>query len=368
MEATRHPARMIRYLQAARAAVEQGTATRFVIGNESADLDSMAAAVAYAWHAGGRAGDMAAPMVPLVNVPRADYKLRTEAVFLFARAGIGPELLAFIDEVDLEALAARDALQLTLVDHNVLAASQGGLARAVVGIVDHHKDEGGFPGADPRIIEPVGSSCTLVAEALLREQPAAVEPGLAELLLGTILLDTVNLDSAAGRVTAKDEEIAGRLHAICGAEPKALFDQLQFEKFNVAALDTPDLLRKDYKQYQMGSVRCGMSSVLLPIVQWLDKDPDLATSLADYAAKNGLDLLLVMNAYTDPEFRRELVVWAADPGLRERVLGFLGASELGLVPIADPRASAAPEVAMFSQANAAYSRKKLQPLVQQFLG
>ena len=359
---------MIRYLQAARAAVERGTATRFVIGNESADLDSMAAAVAYAWHAGRRASDTGAPVVPLVNVPRADFKLRTEAVFLFSRAGIDPELLTFIDEIDLDALAARGALQLTLVDHNSLAASQGGLSGAVEGIVDHHKDEGGFPGADPRIIEPVGSSCTLVAEALLREQPDAVEPGLAELLLGTILLDTVNLDPAAGRVTAKDEEIAGRLQAIGGVEPRELFDRLQFEKFNVAALDTPDLLRKDYKQYQMGAVRCGMSSVLLPIVQWLDKDPDLATSLADYAAKNGLGLLLVMNAYTDPEFRRELVVWAADAGLRERVLGFLGASELGLVPIADPRASAAPEVAMFAQANAAYSRKKLQPLVQQFLG
>ncbi|MEI2422224.1 hypothetical protein V6O07_18230, partial [Arthrospira platensis SPKY2] len=105
-------------------------------------------------------------------IPRADYKLRTEATFLFSAVGIEPEMLTFVDEIDLAALAGKDELLLALVDHNVLAASQQGLAGSVSGVVDHHQDEGGFAEARPRIVEPVGSACTLVAELLLSNAPA----------------------------------------------------------------------------------------------------------------------------------------------------------------------------------------------------
>jgi len=367
MEAKNGHSRLIRHLQSARQAVRRGAATRFVLGNEAADLDSMASAVGYAYCASPGSPAPDAIFVPLVNVPRADYKLRTEAVFLFASVGIEPDMLTFIDEVDLGALHAAGGIELILVDHNVLSGAQGALADAVVGVIDHHKDEGGFADAAVRIIEPVGSAATLVAEALLRQDAAAIEPPLAELLLGTILLDTVNLDAEAKRATDKDGEIAARLQAICGADGQALFERLQFEKFNVASLGTGDLLRKDYKEYQLGPVRCGIASVLLPIAQWLEKDPAIAASLAEFAGRQKLDLLLAMNAFTDPEFRRELVVWAADAPLRDKVIAFLATSDLGLQPLEHPDAPDSAEIALFSQANAAYSRKKLQPLLQAFL-
>jgi exopolyphosphatase len=366
-EATPSP-RLHDYLDRARLLVKQDEARRFVLGNESADLDSMASAVACGYYLTELAPDGGAPVVPLVNVPRADYKLRTEAVFLFDAVGIGPARLSFMDEVDLDALCAGGDLQLVLVDHNALAAGQAALADAVTGIIDHHKDEGGHPDLALRLIEPVGSAATLVAERMLEQEASRVEPGLAKLLLGTILLDTVNLDPLAKRATAKDAAIAARLEAICGADRGALFERLQFEKFNVAALDTADLLRKDYKAFRFGEVNCGIASVLLPVAQWLEKDPDLATSLATFARAQDLDLLLAMNAYTDPEFRRELVVWAEDEALRGRVLEFLRASDLGLAPIETDKAPRTRDVALFSQANAAYSRKKLQPLLQDFLG
>lgn len=355
------------YLDSSRALARRGEARRFVLGNESADLDSMASAVACGYFLTGPAPDGGAPFVPLINVPRADYKLRTEAVFLFDAVGIGPERLTFIDELDLDALRAGGELELVLVDHNVLAAGQAALADAVIGIIDHHKDEGVHPGLALRVIEPVGSAATLVAGAVLGKDAARVEPGLAKLLLGTILLDTVNLDPQAQRATAKDIAVAAQLESICSTDRPALFERLQFEKFNVAALDTADLLRKDYKACRLGEVRCGIASVLLPVARWLDKDPDLAASLATFATAHDLDLLLAMNACTDPEFRRELVVWAEDEALRARVLDFLRASDLGLAPIDHEDAPRTPEVALFSQANAAISRKKLQPLLQDLL-
>jgi exopolyphosphatase len=89
-EATPSP-RLHAYLDRARTLVEQGEARRFVLGNESADLDSMASAVACGYYLTELAPDGGAPFVPLVNVPRADYKLRTEAVFLFRRGRHRPD-------------------------------------------------------------------------------------------------------------------------------------------------------------------------------------------------------------------------------------------------------------------------------------
>jgi len=366
-EPTKSP-RLREYLDRSRTLVKQGEARRFVLGNEAADLDSMVSAVAWGYLLSELVPGGGPPFVPLVNTPRPDFKLRTEAVFLFSCVGLGPDQLTFVDEVDLDTLQSGGSLELVLVDHNVPAAGQTALAGAVTGIVDHHKDERAFKDLALRIVEPVGSAATLVAERLLGTDASGVEPGLAELLLGTILLDTVNLDPKAQRATPKDVAVAMQLESICGADRGQLFERLQFEKFNVDALDTADLLRKDYKAYRFGAVRCGIASVLLPVAKWLEKDPGLAASLSAFARARDLDLLLVMNAFTDPDFRRELMVWASDESLRRRVLDSLRGSDLGLAPIEHPFVPVVPYIALFSQANAAYSRKKLQPLLHDFLG
>ena len=68
---------------------------------------------------------------------------------------------------------------------------------AVVGILDHHKDE--RPSTSRCLchckIEMVGSCCTLVTETILADAPDFLtsDSAIVPLLLGTILLDTVNL-------------------------------------------------------------------------------------------------------------------------------------------------------------------------------
>jgi len=189
----------------------------------------------------------------------------------------------------------------------------------------------------------------------------------AELLLGTILLDTVNLDPQAQRVTPKDERVARRLFEITGADQSELFDKLQAEKFNTSALDTPDLLRKDYKEWQMGAVKLGISSVLLPVKEWLKKDPSIVEKFSKYAQSRKLDILLAMNAYTDPEFKRELVVFSADDQLKEKTVSFLLNSKIGLETIAAGRVKGAGKnIAFFYQGDLSKSRKKLQPLLNEY--
>ncbi len=331
-----------------------------VMGNEAADLDSIVSAVTYAWYL--YLSDSSQKPFPLINIPRADFKLRTEAVFLFEEAGINIDHLLFVEDVDLDKLKAGGKLKLVLVDHNKLASGQAGLETAITGIIDHHADEESYPPAAVTDIRPVGSAATIVAEYFLKDQREAIDKSLGTLLLGTILLDTVNLDPEAGRVTDDDSKAAKELIDIAGLDSKKLFDKLQFEKFNVSSLGSYDLLRKDYKEWQLGSVKLGIGSVLLPIEKWVSKDPEIASECGRYLKERKLDVLLAMNAFTLPEFTRQLVVYVPDNSLRADTVAFLEGSDLGLEKLNVN--SSANSCTFYNQKNLGISRKKLQPILK----
>ena len=331
-----------------------------VLGNEAADLDSMASALTYAWYL--KLTSPGENVFPLMNIPRNDFKLRTEAVFLFSEAGVDPETLLYLEDVDLKKLAARENLKLVLVDHNKIAAGQSDLNQTVGEILDHHADEKSYPETARADIRPVGSTATLVGERFLDHAREALDKSLSTLLLGTILLDTVNLDPAAERVTPEDNAVAGHLMELTGLKQQPLFEKLQFEKFNVSALESYDLLRKDYKEWIMGGVKCGIGSVLMSAEDWLKKDPLILEAFESYRKERGLNVLLAMGAYTDPDFRRNLVVYVPDAALRQTVLDFLEASDLALelMPTEHDEKSG---LLFYSQGNLGISRKKLQPLL-----
>ncbi len=352
------------FLDAAAKAAKAGKPVRVFMGNEASDLDSMATSVLYAWSKGIASDGLA--NIPVMNIPREDFNLRTEAVWLFKQAGIEPKNLTFLDDIDLGAVFTKSGSKLVLIDHNKLAAAQAAWAGSVEEILDHHADENLYAGAKKNIA-PVGSASTLVAEILMADGSGKLDAGAATLALGTILLDTVNLDPEAKRVTPRDEAVAGKLLAASKADRKALFDSLQFEKFNVASLSTKDILRKDYKEYGMGAVMCGMSSALLPLADWFKKDKALEANFKAYADSRKLDVLLVMNAYTAPEFTRELAIYAADGALRKRLVEYMNQAGLGLKVLAGKPESSAGSTDYYSQADLSQSRKKLQPLLSEYL-
>ncbi len=352
------------YLRSAKSEINSAATVHCVVGNEAADLDSMASAVLYAYFRNETRRSETELYLPVISIQRDDFKLRTEAVYLFAEAGLGQELLIFAEDIDLKALYTSGRLALTLVDHNKPTGAYAEYQDVVRGVLDHHADEELFTDAEVRVIEPVGSAATLVAEQMLAEKPELLDSGAVTLLLGTVLLDTVNLDPAAERVTPKDEEVAEKLLERSALKQQELFDAVQREKFNVSALSSADLLRKDYKEWKLGAYQVGISSVLLSISDWLSKDAALSESLARYAESRKLDLLLAMNAYTAPEFTRELVVYCPDEALRKQVLAFLNDSNLELTPIESQQVDDA--TALFAQGNLGMSRKKLQPVLAEF--
>ncbi len=348
------------YLAKAKSDFNSDKPTTVVIGNEAADLDSMVSAVTYAYYlylSGVNA-------IPLVNIPRGDFVLRTEAVYLFSAASLSPEQLFFLEDIDTKELYEKGNLDLVLVDHNVLGSAQSPYGSSIVEILDHHVDENKYPSGVKVDIRPVGSAATLVAERFLRDSKDKIDSEVGTLLLGTILLDTVNLDQSAGRVTEDDLTSAKALIGIADLDQNALFEKLQFEKFNVSSLGSYDLLRKDYKEWQLGNIKCGIGSVLMPAMDWVKKDTDILKAFQDFAKERKLDVLLAMNAYTDPEFTRNIGVFIPDSDNRDKTIRFLESSNLGL-EIMETGLSGSGLV-FYYQSNLGISRKKLQPILNDF--
>ncbi len=73
-----------------------------------------------------------------------------------------------------------------------------------------------------------------------------------------------------------------------------------------------------------------------------------------------------MNAFTNPEFTRQIVVYIPDDKLREDTLKFLESSDLGLKKIDTSSLKYVNNCAFYNQANLGISRKKLQPILKDF--
>ncbi|MCI5145003.1 MAG: hypothetical protein D3923_05605 [Candidatus Electrothrix sp. AR3] len=330
-----------------------------VLGNQAADLDSMASSIAYALLCALL--QPREPTLPLMPIPRADFFLRREAVYVFQQAGIELDYLVFWDEIDLISLP--EAIELVLVDHNILAPALEQFRNRVGGILDHHVDEGHYPAAEPRIIQPVGSCASLVALEF-KKHGVILEADIAILLAGTVLLDTGNLH----QTTAADQAAAAYVLPFCPLHQDEYFQTIRQEKYNVQGLSTDDLLRKDYKEWCFGSIRCGIASVRLSLEDWLVRDRTFTAGLTIFAEQRGLDLLFSMHSYTKLSFQRELIIFCRTAIAIEPLLEFLQAKGLEFTSLVDGAVEQPVHgvIACYRQHNPMISRKKLQPLLALF--
>ena len=109
-----------------------------MLGNSSCDLDSTVCALVYGFFQHGKYGSSAQLYVPVLNIRRADYSLRTDVVHVLGRCGLNDSsLLTFRDDIDLHLLHSNGRLKLTLVDCHMLPLEDNVLDDAVVEVIDH---------------------------------------------------------------------------------------------------------------------------------------------------------------------------------------------------------------------------------------
>ncbi|XP_014330752.1 exopolyphosphatase PRUNE1 [Xiphophorus maculatus] len=344
-----------------------GPDVHVVLGNEACDVDSMVSAMAFAYFLFKTAGNDLL-VLPLMNIRQSDLALRSDSVFLLRRAALPQHLLLFRDQLDLRALRRAGRLRLSLVDHNVLPSSDADLEGAVVEVLDHHQAERTRSPTCPVTVEMVGSCATLVTERIIKVAPQILDQQLAFLLYATVVLDCVNMAAAAGKVTPKDSCYVAELEARFPSLPPrgALFQELQKAKLDVSGLNMEQMLIKDMKAVS-GSLNVAVPVIYLSLEELLQR-AELEAELSAFCHKSGFDLLLMMTmSFTEREEPiRELAVFSHSSTCREQVSSYLQRAQspaLGL----SPAPCLHPLISAFHQGNALASRKKLLPLVQDFL-
>ncbi|XP_072317360.1 exopolyphosphatase PRUNE1 [Eucyclogobius newberryi] len=338
-----------------------------VLGNEACDMDSMVCALVYAYFLHKTEGG-GASVVPVMNIPEQDLVLRSDALVLLTKSGLSRDLLVFRDQLDLRRLQRERRLRLTLVDHNVLPDSDNDLEEAVVEVIDHHRLE--RVTSCPVAVEMVGSCATLVAERVLQKAPQLLDdPQITTLLYGTILVDCVDLVPEAGKVTPKDLDVILQLQTKVQTLPQRteLFSELQEAKFNVSGLNLEQMLKKDLKSVSGPDLHLGISVLYRPLQHFLDGRA-LEAELSAFSQRMGFDLLLLMSISFSATQQpiRELGVFSISQPIREQVSLYLEQAESPALELR-PISCVHPHITAFHQGNSVASRKKLLPLLKDFV-
>ncbi|XP_035426533.1 exopolyphosphatase PRUNE1 isoform X2 [Cygnus atratus] len=258
---------MERFVEGRRAALQENIQchqeVHVVMGNEACDLDSAVSALALAYFLAKTSSPPKAAFIPVLNIPRSDFALRTETTFLLREQGIAETSLIFRDEIDLARLHQAGLLSLTLVDHHVLPSTDAALEEAIVDVLDHRPLER-VPSCQ-FTVELVGSCATLVTERIAQGPPGVLDRTTAALLHGTILLDSVNLNPAAGKVTPRDVACISLLESRFPELPahNTIYEALQAAKFDVSELTTEQMLQKDLKTLSNDELVLAISGIYI---------------------------------------------------------------------------------------------------------
>ncbi|KAL1302947.1 hypothetical protein AAFC00_003266 [Neodothiora populina] len=277
-------------------AIEKKDRVTFVIGNESADLDSITSSIIYAYLQSTASSKHTKPIlhIPLLNISKADISIRPELLALLPYADIPRDHLITLDDLPSGTSSASDLKShlppqntgWILVDHNAFQGTLGSVySDSVVGCVDHHVDEGKVPkssGDEPRIIETSGSCSSLVINHCRRsvwDQPYSDtdassshdqpnektdewESQISHLALASILIDTRNLQDAS-KTTKHDRDAVEFLLSKLSApafDSASFYNKLDAAKRDTKSLSLNGMLRKDYKQWTTAAGAAGAAA------------------------------------------------------------------------------------------------------------
>ncbi len=180
--------------------------------------------------------------------------------------------------------------RLILVDHNELGQAVEGADEAeILEVLDHHRLGGGLKSSQPIrfIMEPVGSTCTLVARQF---RAAGVVPtsGIALCMASGIISDTLYLRSPT--TTDVDREILQWLHGICEVDMEQYAKEF-FEIGSALRSCTPEeVVREDCKEFEERGQRFSISQIEeIGFDLFWDRKDELLEALQAMAVSSKLD-------------------------------------------------------------------------------
>jgi Inorganic pyrophosphatase/exopolyphosphatase len=207
--------------------------------------------------------------------------------------------------------------RLILVDHNEMTQAVNGADEvAITEIIDHHR-LGSLATQQPILFinDPVGSTCTIIAE-LFRRDGLAPSPDIAGVLMGGIISDTLNLQGPT--TTEKDATLLAWLSRLAGVDPRQLAD-LIFSSGSVILANPPErVVRSDFKIYDEDGVRFAVSQVEeLGFGNFWSHSKALARALDDLCTQESLCFACLL--VTDINTQNSLLLIKGDPEVAKRI-------------------------------------------------
>ncbi|MDP2137854.1 MAG: putative manganese-dependent inorganic diphosphatase [Candidatus Didemnitutus sp.] len=207
--------------------------------------------------------------------------------------------------------------RLVLVDHNELTQAVTGADEVTITeIIDHHRLA---PMATPQPIlfinEPVGSTCTIVADLFRRH---GLQPGadLAGLMMSGLISDTLHLQSPTS--SAKDAEVLAWLETHADIKAKALAELIFSSGSVILAHPAATIVRSDFKIYQEEEVPFSVSQVEeLGFDNFWIHAEEIATALDDLRKIERLAFAALL--VTDINTQNSLLLVKGDPEFIRRI-------------------------------------------------
>lgn len=341
-----------------------GTQLRVVIGNQSADLDSIASAISYAFYLTNRQDNKSFNFVPVINSTKSVLASKNACTHMFQQLSIDLDDLIYLGDLK-ERERIRDV---HLVDHNELDAREstilgGDETVLVCGLIDHHIDKGRFKSASPRLIDTrVGSNASLVVAAISQAN-MPLDSSFAHMLLYPILNDTSNLTRITHQIDIDAVEYLMRFanNDLDRAQLYAKIDELKFSQDGSEPVG--ELLRQDYKAF--GDAKWGMSSLTFGLAEWLRAGNNL-NEIDEFVKTNGLCFYAILSFYRGEqnEYKRDMIVMGDETTLRKFVdVRVANLDQIGQVVVYDKSAS----YVIFKVTDSSLSRKYWQPVLEKFL-
>jgi manganese-dependent inorganic pyrophosphatase len=207
--------------------------------------------------------------------------------------------------------------RLVLVDHNELTQAVPGADEVIITeIIDHHRLA---PMATSQPIlfinEPVGSTCTIIAD-LFRRHGLTPSANLAGIMMSGLISDTLLLQSPTS--TAKDADVLNWLQSYAGIKAQEL-GRLIFSSGSVILASPADrVVRSDFKVYDEEGVRFAVSQVEeLGFDNFWPHAKALAQALTDLRAAEKLTFAALL--ITDINTQNSLMLVKGDPEFIRRI-------------------------------------------------
>jgi manganese-dependent inorganic pyrophosphatase len=207
--------------------------------------------------------------------------------------------------------------RLVLVDHNEMSQAVTGADQVTIAeIIDHHR-LGSLNTQQPILFinEPVGSTCTIVAD-LFRREGLVPSPDIAGIMMSGIISDTLHLNSPT--TTEKDGVILNWLSKIASVNSRELANEI-FSSGSVILANPPEkVIRSDFKIYEEDGIRFAVSQIEeLGFANFWQHSRDLAKALKSLRDEERLLFACVL--VTDINTQNSLLLVKGEPEFISRI-------------------------------------------------